>query len=267
MKSAFRNLLISVWLITLCVFLGWSYARHKGLSNPIKTPLSHPITKGLSQGLYVAYPPAEFNSNPRGLLSFLEFSAALSPRLVLWLDVRPLFDGRLVLARDEVDLNSAIRFDEALSRFPRHRLIVNVRGNRPSLLTETKAAIEKAGASDRILIQSPEEVFLKELRQERPLWLFGTSLAQNAQMIMLTTVGLESLSPIRGDVIVIDDLRALKRLNASAVTEARRRNLRIVAGPVQSKEEAQELRARGVDGVLITKPETILDLISERAER
>lgn len=259
MPSSIKSFLILTWVSLICVFIGWSYARHSGLDKPIKPPLQHPF---LHAG-FTVIARQENSWSAKDPWSFYEAQKTYSPELVLWFDIRPRLDGKLVVARKDAESGTAFSIDEIFTRFPDHRLILNFHANRPGAVESLAASLEKAGAVNRVLIQSPEDGFLKDAREAKPIWIFGTSMAQVTRLIMLSSIGLESQSPIRGDVVIVDDSAAMRRIDDTAIREAHRRLLRIFAGPAQSREEILKLRTKGIDGVITERPEETLDLIAK----
>lgn len=258
MKAAIKSFLLMTGLVLIIAFFGWSYLRYRALSTPPKPPIEHAFLKELGEFSIIAYPDPAHASN----LGFLEEAAKLSTSVILWINVRPrIEDGTLVLARDPKETPEAPTLTEALERISQHRLIINVQGHRPGLIPNLISIIEKASASDRILIQSPEDGFLSEMRAERPLWLYGTSLAQVTQLIMLSSIGLQPVAPLRGDVLVVENEDVVGRLNDRALGEAIRRGMKIFAGPMKNKEQATEFHKRGVNGVLISDPSLISELL------
>jgi len=257
-KDAIKSFLILTCLVLILAFFGWSYARYRALSTPLKPPLDHAFLRDLGALSVIAYP----RNQEVGDWTFLEKASGLSSSVILWIDVRFRSEDRtLVVAREKNAIANAPKLTEVFERFPHHRLILNVQGHQPDLIPSFIAVIEDAQASDRLLIQSPEKGFLTEMRQERPLWLYGTSLAQVTQLIMLSSLGLQPLAPLRGDVLVVENEEAFWRLNDRAISEALRRGMKVFAGPLKKKEQALELHQRGVTGILISDPELMLELL------
>jgi len=257
-KAAIKSFLYLTAIVLIIAFFGWSYVRYRALSTPPKPPIEHAFLKSLGERAVIAYPAPSRATD----LGFLEETAKLSSSLILWINIRPrIADGTLVLARDPKETSEAPTLTEALERFPQHRLILNVQGHRPELISSLVSTIENVGAAHRILIQSPEDGFLSDMRAERPFWLYGTSLAQVTQLIMLSSIGLQAMAPIRGDVLVIENEGVMMRLNDRALNEAIRRGLKIFAGPMKNKEQAIEFHKRGITGILVSDPDLISELL------
>lgn len=262
MRSALRNFLAVTWVLAMCAFIAWSYFRHQGLSAPLKTPLAHPFLT--SKNDIVAYPPPPSSTTAMNFFERLDAIAAMSKDIVLWIDIHPLLNGTLVVGTptivniSDADSNKIPTLDQVLARYTSNRLILNFHANRPGMIEEVIKSVEKANASDRLLIQSPEDGFLRDLREAKPLWLYGTSQARVTQMLMLASIGLEATAPIKGDVFVMEtEPRALWRISDDIISEVHRRKMKIYAGPAGAQ-EAIQLRNRGVDGVLTSQPAELL---------
>lgn len=260
MRSAIKSFLLLTWVVLIIAFFGWSYVRYRTLNAPQKPPHEHAFLKNLGSLAVVAYP----DPNAAPDIGFLENAATLSSSVILWVDVRPrIEDDTLVLARDPKETPNAPALADVLERFPHHRLILNIRGHNPNLIANLISIIEGANASDRILVQSPEDGFLTDMRNEKPLWLYGSSLVRVTQLIMLSSIGLQSLAPLRGDVLVVESESVVSRLSDRAIGEAVRRGSKIFAGPMKNKEQALEFHKRGVTGILISDPQLISELLKD----
>jgi hypothetical protein len=262
-KSALQSLLAVMVLVCGLGFFAWVYLRHDADLQDHKVPLDHAFLHAAHKDIvayHVAPPPNQRPYSP----AHLELLKALPPEVVIWVDIRERMDGTLIASDNATNTShqtdDAPTLDQALEALGSHRLILNFHDNRPTSLQKISAAVEKAHAADRILVQSPEDGILKDLREAKPLWLFGTSLAQVTRLIMMSSIGLTGLSPLRGDVLVVESQakeHLLERLSDSVISEIQRRKMKIYAGPA-SAEESQSLWKRGVDGVLTSQPEALL---------
>jgi len=228
-----------------------------------KVPYDHAFLRGHPRDV-VAYklPTARGLKpySPEHLVSFLK----LPEEIVVWLEVRVRIDGTLVAANDQLGADDAPKLEAVLGTLLQQssrRLIINLRGHRAGVHVALAKIIDEAKAGDRVLIQSPEDGFLKDLRETKPHWLFGTSLPQVTRMILFSSMGLVSLAQLRGDVLVIETSpkeHLLNRITDEMIAEAHRRKIKIYAGPVASTEQALQLWRRGIDSVLTSEPDEVL---------
>ena len=229
----------------------------------------------------------EFPENT--LLGFDE-AVAVNADAVLWADVRPSADNELFLYRDielsklteghgwigytpasEIrKLNAGFKYKdkdganpflqkkvsiptlaEFLSRYPKRRLILNFCDNRPGLQEKIIDVVDRFHAGDRVLIQSDQEGLLKDLREKKPEWLFGSSLIRSTQLRMLASVGLASVAPLKGDVYVTEvQVSGNNMLTEPMLKELLRRKLVVFAGPVNDQPQARKLIQSGVSGLM-----------------
>lgn len=300
MNSAIKNFALVSLAVLLSLVLVWFYLRGKALSETPPTPHPSVFLNGAPSGgpEVIAYRGGSGERPENTWLAF-DHAASLSPHLILWADIRPTKDGVLVafygkeLATttsgsgwvgytdfaDIAKLNPAVKFQneegqfpyrdvqtqiptlkELLERYPQHRFILNFSDYKPGIETRIIAVIDEAKAGSRVLIQSEESGLLKDLREKKPEWLFGTSQAQIIQMRMLEAVGLEALAPLKGDVYITEVSKGRRVLLSPAVIkEIKRRHMKIFAGPVDSREEALRLHDLGVDGIIATQPSELAE--------
>lgn len=260
MQAAIKSLIGICVLIAGLGTFAWVFLRQDSALHANKTPLAHPFLSAAPAHDTIAYhvPP------PGGAKAYssqhLQLLRALPESVALWIEVRQRLDGTMVATPSESEAFDAPLLKDVLSELPAHRLVLNFRGYREGSRERFIKVVEDAKISDRTLIQSPEDGFLKDMREAQPLWLYGTSLAQVTRLIMLSSIGLVTLAPTRGDVLVVESQekeRLLSRLTDAIINEAHRRQMKIYAGPVTA-EEALQLWNRGVDGVMTPQPDAVV---------
>lgn len=295
MKNALKSFFGITVLVLIGSCLTWFYLKGRALSQAIQPPPSHPFLTRQPTHLpfWIAYQGSSADLPPNTFAAF-DAAAAIDPHLILWVDVRFTKDGTLV-AFSEQDLASTTngtgwvsytgigevetldagakfrsaagdfpfrgkglripKLKDVLERYPGRRLVLNFRDYRPGIDDRIITLIDEAKAGDRVLIQSEQDGILKDLREKRPLWLFGTSQARVTQLRMLTALGLEAMAPLKGDVYVSEVRRGGNELlDDSVITEIHRRRMKILVGPVDDRAEAEALLARGVDGIITRRP-------------
>jgi glycerophosphoryl diester phosphodiesterase len=296
MGRTLRNLSGILALLVISLFLAWFYLRNNALTKPLRPPMTHAFLESFkAQPLLIAHCGGSVEAPANTLVAF-EKAAALTPDLALWADVRPSKDGTLMVYRDR-DLDShtdgkgwvgytsdddlakldagfkfknekgeysyrgkglhILRLQDLLERFPDRRWILNFQDDRPELADGLIKLVEKLKLSDRILIASPEDGLLRDLREKKPMWLFGTSQAQVTRIKMLDSLGLAAVVPLQGDVFIFEasaQRPSLYSLSVSLIEEIHRRKMKIIAGPVRDREELAKLSSQGIDGILLANP-------------
>jgi hypothetical protein len=262
MKDALKKFALVTFTVLLCLFIAWMYLRNRGLSSQPQEPLNHAF---LNQRfpVAVAYTPIE-NSHFAVRRADLDAWVSLPDSIVLWIPVESTFEGELfVRPLAEAAQDGKRPLADVLRRFPDRKMVLNFLDNRPGLVESIIRIVEETGVGDRILIQSTVDGLLRDLREKQPLWIFGTSRRQVTLAQMLSSIGLEPMSPIRGDVFVFESLPGRhENIPESVVREAKRRGLRVFAGPARSIAEAKALLDKGVDGILTTEPSGVADEVN-----
>lgn len=298
MKDALKSFALTTFAIILCLVLVWFYLKMKAAATPVPPAQPQAFMKDVSpeHPLIIAKGGGGGERPPNTLIAF-DHAAALDPRLVFWADIRPTRDGVLVAYREQsleaatngrgwisftdysaiTNLDAAYTWKDAtgatpyrgqgaristlkelLARYPDRRFVLNFRDYKPGLDDKIIAVIDEAKAGGRVLIQSEQNGLLKDLREKKPEWLFGTSYAQVTQLMLLLPLGLEAYAPIKGDVYVTSVERNGRELVSDAViAEIHRRQMKILAGPV-SADEALILQEKGVDGIITDDPSALM---------
>ena len=255
MRDALKHFALLSLACLIILGMAGLYVRQSALSEPIKEPMSHPFLAEKTP-LVIAHPGLDAKKEP-GPRTFAE-AAKLPNHVVIWADIHLDLSNRLVANQAD---GTTISLGQLLESQPTRRFVLNFTGNRPGMSDVIVGTLDDSKASDRILVQSPEDGLLKDLREERPKWIFGTSRQQTTIMTMLSSIGLEAAAPVRGDVYVAewDKVRGKMDLPKRIVDEIHRRRLRVIAGPVDGKQAADELISKGVDGVLVSRPGELID--------
>ena len=264
---------------------------------PIAHPVLEQLLGG--RPLVIAYQGSSMEAPPNTMPAF-EKAAALGPQVALWVDVRPTRDGTLVAyepkdlsaetdghgwvqfaTKADLDkLDAGFRFtnddgksypyrgqglkvpslDEVLARFPDRFFVLSFQDYKEGGDDLIVNAIEKANAGDRVLIASPEDGVLKDLRKKRPKWVFGTSQAQATVMLMLSELGLEAAAGLGGDVFVGPTAQgaSLFKLSEKIARELRRRKMKIVLGPAVDADQALKWKDDGIEGIVTRDPSSLL---------
>lgn len=253
MLSALKNLAIVTAICLMCLVGAWIYLRNSSLAQPVKRAHEHPFLQSQFPAT-VAYGAVAATAFPNRNVDF-ENWPKLPKSVIVWLPVSLNQAGELQVLGSSGDAKS---FAEAVGLFPDRRMILSFLENRPGTAPKILKEVDAAQIEERALIHSPIDGTLRELREKRPRWLFGTSLALSTRLKMMASIGLESAVPIDNDILVIEQLpKRLSEASAEIVAEAHRRNLKVIAGPVDTADEANTLFERKVDGVMVTAPSVL----------
>lgn len=267
---------LAIVLTTLFVaFLGtWIYLRFKAQSKPLKPPFEHAFLASAHDGgrkllLLRLTSPTELETLPPQTTKFSTGA---------WLDVRLGGEGQLAISPGELldqgpfkgkPIEIATRAEcreaglfELADFYPKigsHLLVLNLISRRPGLAEKILEDWKDLGPLrlSQTLMQSESDGTLKELREKQPKGLFGSSQATLIQMEILGNLDLNGLTDLKADVLVssTEEIQHgggfTARVRPATLEEAHRRGLKRYAGPVRTKESAQELLTAGYDGVMI----------------
>lgn len=220
--------------------------------------------------------------------SYSEVSSAylLRPDVVFWLDVRESLDGELILvdpAQSKLiltqtnlgpdkwrghNLNSYSTSDlqklipgtavlkDFIKKYPKQKMIINVVDNIYDIHKKIVQVLDEPESENRFLIQSDTHVILTSIKSLKPLWIFGTSMADIMRLLSFNSVFILPAAPFQGDVF-ITPLSILDRkvLNTDVISEMRHRNKRIIIGPISTESEFEEAWALKPDGFFLENPE------------
>lgn len=241
----------------------------------------------------------ESPERPPNTFAAFDHAAGLDPNVILWADVRPSKDGTLMVFSDRdlasttdgkgwisytsdedlAKLDAGFQFtdangghpyrgqglkiptlNEVLLRYPKRFFVLNFRDYQPGMSEKVAEALTPTQAAQRVLVMSPEDGFLRDMREKHPDWIFGTSQAQTTRMLMAAEFALEPLVTIRGDVFVAvpEENSTPYDLESGIIKELRRRKMKILIGPPLSKAELDAWRAAQVDGIITSEPEKLL---------
>lgn len=247
---------------------------------PTKTPFDHPF-------LHLAHkdnqPLILFRTNlptaiPTKLAAELLVNSEKFPptNAGLWLDVRLSNDGSLIVSRNELlesgplvgkpielatleECHAAGLFElkEFAGNIEKFPTVLNLIARRPGLaprILEMWGPPPKPISLSNTVLHSESDGVLKELRENQPRGLYGTSQSSIIQIEMLANLGLEALVDLKSDVLIssTEEMRpkAEPRLRKSTLDEAKRRGLKRYAGPTSDPKKVAEMLADGYDGVL-----------------
>ena len=259
----------------------------------------HPL---LSEEFRVVAYRGGASERPENTLEAFEHAAALSPSLVMEMDIRRTADGVLVAAHDadvmrttgavgsvsalkyaalrELDAGFAFeragqfpyrgkslrvpRVEEVLASFPRHCFVLDVHDRHPSIASDIASLVQQQGAASRVVIASEISSVIQAIRRQHPDWLFGGTAGQLLARVLLSRVRLDVWAPRTGGVLMIPETHhSLNVLSLRLVEQAHRRGERVWVWVVERTHDLRRLRALGVDGVFTGQPSAFTSACSE----
>ncbi len=282
------SLLVLGWIIAS------SRGLSKPEPHPFPHPFLDALVKG-PKPLVIAYRGLSSQAPPNSKLAFQK-AAALGPNVILWVDTRPSQDRTwmawsertlgestdgatwISYTRDadiaKLDAAYKTSFDGGktfpfrgqgfhvetlkaiLTAFPDRFFVINLQDYQEGGKEDVIKIIQDAKAGERALIASPEDGILRDLRDDQPTWLFGTSRAQVTRLIMLSQLFLAASVPLRGDVFVWDPHLPLEKLNERVWSEVQRRKMMTVIAVDHPTLGAEW--ARRADAIITSRPDAFM---------
>ena len=285
MKQVVVRFLLLVVAVTIASSFVWLYLIQNGLQ---KTPmaLDHPFLKGGQNQEWIAFRGLSRDFPENSMPAFSAAVQAFE-KAILWVDVQATADGQVVaLAQPQTaattghqgliglmdwtevqKLDAGYSFRDAkgdypfrdkgikvprlqdlLAQFPNQRFVVHVVDYRPGLDKRLAEVIESGHAADRVLLHSENDGILRDLREQHPVWLFGTSQTQLTQLLSLK---LGPVAPLRGDVMIAPPFwNRTPFLTEAMCAEAHRRHLKVFAGPLLTEADSEASQSLPIDGFI-----------------
>jgi glycerophosphoryl diester phosphodiesterase len=303
MLKTIRSLALIVLGLVFCLFFTQIYLHNKGVREthpPLSSPFFSDVAPA-EKAWVIAYrgDSAHF---PENTLPAFDAAAAVDPNVILWADVRITSDlvpvifheGELASTTngqgwlrmthwsDIAKLDPGFQFQSTpgvfpfrakglqiptlknlLTRFPKTRFILNFMEYTPGLDEEIDTLLTQLKAGSRVIVQSEQDGFLRDMRARESMWVYGSSRAQITQFMMLLPFGLAPVAPLKADIYITDEHhKGLDLVDDDVINEVHRRGLKVFAGPVNSADAARRLRSQGVDGIISKDPASLRFLLN-----
>lgn len=188
------------------------------------------------------------------------------------MDVRRSKDGRMVIIHDE-NLKRVFRKDIRVDEATLNELKQLTENKIPTLeealefidrkvekiLVELKEvgyerrvleAIQKEGLSDRVLLASFHESALANVRKADPRIETGLIYSRYKNP-------LDAALRLKANFLI----PSYRFTHARDISNAHHRNLKVIVWTINTKEEAEEYLAKGVDGIASDKPDILTDIL------
>lgn len=220
----------------------------------------------------------------------------VKPDIVPWLDLQLSSDGHLVVipqssVRDLLTEKSfgperwrgpqahrytlaelrmlfpdAASLGDLLTEFSELRFILNVPGQAPDIDRKLLAALDPLNPEKRVLIHCETDGILKDLKEERPRWLYSSSRADLMRWLSFESIGLLPATPFRGDVFFAPlSLKERSLELRPLVSEAHRRQKDFFVGPMNHSASFEEAKRLGADGYIFATFELFLALLDQKS--
>jgi hypothetical protein len=225
--------LVSISFISLIVTCGALFGlRLIGLSQN-HAALKHPILDDNVSFSFHEFSPSLQKSLPEAKHKMLSVNLWVSKDLgfVLFNKTGQLSENTYVFNSSTSDLldKGATVFSQFLKNNQNKTVLLNIYEQDPAKLFHFAKLIKAHNFDKKIIIQSPFPETLKYLRKQNPLWLFGSHLSLQTQLMFLSALYIEPIAKISADFIVTPfKYNKVPLLNARIAKELKRRSIRLI---------------------------------------
>lgn len=166
------------------------------------------------------------------------------------------FKGRYLQNYSFAELRSLdlelLKLEDVLSLYSKNKFIISIKNNAENIHTHFISLVEKLKIEKQILIHSDYDIVIKSIKEERPLYTFGTTLSEIMRLKTFSTVFLTPAISIKGDAL-ISKLSYKNRVlvTENLIKEIRRRQKYVFLGPLSSPEEISEAEKLHPDGLIL----------------
>jgi len=144
---------------------------------------------------------------------------------------------------------------ETLESYPEAKFFLNVDHNHFDIHTLLHKMITDFKIENQILIQSQYPAILETLRRLLPVSPIGTSSRDWVKLKALESIGLESVANLKGDFWQSGFLfKGKSIIDVNMITELKRRKIKVVIGPLLTKDEVKKAKEFSADGLFVVDP-------------
>lgn len=156
--------------------------------------------------------------------------------------------------------------DEVLGAHPDGRFVVEIKTPDPAFVPRVLSAIERAGASSRVVLASFSDRVLQEVRRLAPGMLTSTSRSEATRLVIMLRLGLGAFWRPPGDVVQLPEREGpLVVVTESMVRSLHRRGVPLHVWTVDDPGDMLRLAALGVDGIITDRPDLLATVLAQRA--
>ncbi len=166
------------------------------------------------------------------------------PNIAIWLDIETTREAKLIA------INSELK--DIVAKYPHQRFALNILSNVERVHESVVNTLKPFSKEKLFLVQSNYNVIMSSIKNLEPFWLYGCSQADLMRFLAYDSLWVLPAAPFKGDVF-ISPFKLLGRtaFNEDILTEIRRRNKKIILGPIGNKAEFDDASRLKADGLLI----------------
>lgn len=132
------------------------------------------------------------------------------------------------------------------------KFIISLKSNATDIHKDFIQLMDKLKLDKQILIQSDLDVVLKSIKEEKPMYTFGSSLSEVMRLKTFSTIFLEPSVSMKGDTFISAlSYRGRPLVTEQILAEIKRRQKLVFLGPLTSESEIEEAKKLNPDGLIL----------------
>ncbi len=157
--------------------------------------------------------------------------------------------------------------DEVLKRFPEARINLEIKGTDPGFCRDVVRLVQKAAATDRVLLAAAEDDVLEAVRRLDPKTAIGSSIGDIAAFLKAFSEDrLEAFRPAGHALQIPPAFDGRPLVTEDSVNAAHRVGLFVHVWTVNEPEEMRRLLELGVDGLMSDYPARLIQAAEAHAD-
>lgn len=138
---------------------------------------------------------------------------------------------------------------------PKYRFILNVGDNATNIDLQLVSFLDQCPTiGDQMILSSRVGIVITSIKTLRPRWLYGSSQDDWTRFLTFDSLYLLPATPFKRDIYITPlKYRKRKMINQDIVDELRRRNKRIIIGPLENQQDLELAQTFKPDGLILTK--------------
>jgi len=147
---------------------------------------------------------------------------------------------------------------EVLTAFPETRFLIEIKDGRPGMARAVLAAVDEAGARDRVMFGSFHDSVLQELRALAPGVPTGYGWNEALRLFIFTKLGLGAFVPPAADALQVPDTwRGLRVATVGLQRVARDKGVALHVWTVNDEQDMHRLIGVGASAILTDYPDRL----------
>lgn len=145
-----------------------------------------------------------------------------------------------------------LKLEDVLKTYPKHKAIISINNNAEGIHKNFIELVEKLKIEKQILIHSDYDIVMKSIKEERPLYTFGTSISEIMRLKTFSTIYITPAVSMKGDALVsVLSYKNRPMVTQEIVDEVKRRQKFVFLGPLNTPEEIEAAKKFNPDGLII----------------